>query len=582
MISLEWGSELRGMHHMTGGPPSLSTDHLRIGVVLDSPVVPSWVAQVIRDIHAAEFLRLAVVVFSRPRQKRYWHGGNPRAWRTALFHLYEALDHRMFRVGRDALAPVDISPDLLCAEMFHQQLAGTGAPSSLAEADRARLRAMKLDVILDFSGQAGKDALTKWARYGVWSVHIGDQGRGRGNPPLFWEIYRQRPIARTEVRVQTEQTNTERVVYRSFSRLNSLSLNLSRNGICWKSAAVLMRRLQDLSCHGWDYLVSLDAGEEVDSSPQSGAGPPGNLTMARFVVRSLADLARRFMRRSFYRHQWILALRPRPIGSVSASETAGFRLIVPSRERFYADPFILKKGGVNYVFCEEFLYDRPKGVISCFEVDARGNYSEPRVVLEREYHLSYPFVFEWQGQIYLLPETGANRTIELYRAVEFPHRWELAHVLMENLHALDPTLLKHRGKFWLFVNPRVEGHPDCEELDVFFANSPLGPWTPHPKNPVVSDVRRARPAGRLFWANGQLFRPAQDCSVRYGYAVSLNRVDVLSESDYREVPVRRIDPDWLPGNLATHTFNFSEDLEVIDAQLEVSKYWAGRKRAIRC
>jgi len=113
---------------------------------------------------------------------------------------------------------------------------------------------------------------------------------------------------------------------------------------------------------------------------------------------------------------------------------------------------------------------------------------------------------------------------------------------------------------------------ESNELSLFWANSLFGPWQPHPKNPVVCDVRRARPAGSLFFDQGSLIRPAQDCTARYGYAISLNRVDELSETDYREVPVATILPDWMDGIHATHTFNRLSGITVLDARSRVPRF----------
>jgi hypothetical protein len=241
----------------------------------------------------------------------------------------------------------------------------------------------------------------------------------------------------------------------------------------------------------------------------------------------------------------------------------------PPSDRFYGDPFLFKKDGCNFLLFEDYRYATGKGVISYVEVDDAGNWGEPELALERPYHLSYPFVFESGGQIYLLPETSANRTIELYRAADFPKHWVLDRILMAGVRAVDATVVWYHEKFWLFTSLAAEGSTNTGELHLFFADALQGPWQPHPKNPIVSDVRRARPAGRLFSARGQLFRPAQDCSVRYGYAIVFQRIEVLSETDYREAPAGRIGPEWLPGNLATHTFDCNEDFEVLDARIQV-------------
>jgi hypothetical protein len=186
-------------------------------------------------------------------------------------------------------------------------------------------------------------------------------------------------------------------------------------------------------------------------------------------------------------------------------------------------------------------------------------------------------IFRWRNGYYMIPETRQNGTIELYRAVDFPDRWELEKVLFHNVQAVDSTLFDHHGKLWLFTNMSISGGATTDELFIFYSDSPFGEWVPHSKNPVVSDVRRSRPAGKLFWLNGSLYRPSQDNSLAYGYAVNLNRVDVLSEASYEETFVKQLKPTWLAGNRKTHTYNLSKELEVTDGMRSLPKMFFGRQ-----
>jgi hypothetical protein len=205
-------------------------------------------------------------------------------------------------------------------------------------------------------------------------------------------------------------------------------------------------------------------------------------------------------------------------------------------------------------------------------MDNEGNCSKPRVVLEREYHLSYPFLFTWQGELYMIPETRDNRTIEMYRASDFPYSWVHEAVLMSDVAATDTTLLRHRDKWWMFT-AGVHDHASPDKtLYLFFASSPLGPWTAHPRNPIVSDVCHARPAGCLYFDEGQLIRPGQDCSRSYGYAVQLHRVDVLSETEYQETLLASITPDSVPGSRGIHTLNQNSEYRVIDCKFLISRF----------
>mgnify|MGYP000854517304 FL=1 len=144
---------------------------------------------------------------------------------------------------------------------------------------------------------------------------------------------------------------------------------------------------------------------------------------------------------------------------------------------------------------------------------------------------------------------------------------------MSGLRAVDSTLIEHDGRWWLFANVADdENNATWDSLHLFYADSPLSEaWTPHPLNPIVADVRTARPAGRIFRRGGQLIRPAQDSSRRYGGALHLQRIDKLSATEYAETTMETLDP-LEKGFLATHTINFLDDLTVIDVQARRRKW----------
>ena len=205
-----------------------------------------------------------------------------------------------------------------------------------------------------------------------------------------------------------------------------------------------------------------------------------------------------------------------------------------------------------------------------------GTFGPATEILNRPYHLSYPFVFEHEGEVYLIPETLEARRVELYRAIEMPHRWELVKVLQENVAAVDTTLYIQNGVFYFFTSIAMPGLSSNDLLQLFTAELLTGAWRPHPQNPISLDVRSARGAGKLFRMGGKLIRPAQDCSVRYGYAMQMNEVEVLSPEEFREKPLSRIEPDWRPGLIGTHTINSNDALEVIDCQIYRDKYQPGK------
>ena len=200
-------------------------------------------------------------------------------------------------------------------------------------------------------------------------------------------------------------------------------------------------------------------------------------------------------------------------GIRSSADTVSWdklRPIIPPPGAFWADPFILHKDSRAYIFFEEFIYKTSLGRISYVEMEQDGAISKSQPILEKPYHLSYPFIFEYGGEYYMIPETAQQRAIEMYRCTRFPDQWAYHKTIMRDVRAVDATLIEHNGLWWMFVNIAGEGGSTCVSCTSFHANQPLADeWIPHPMNPIVSDVRFARPAGHIFYKDGKLIRPSQ-------------------------------------------------------------------------
>lgn len=274
-------------------------------------------------------------------------------------------------------------------------------------------------------------------------------------------------------------------------------------------------------------------------------------------------LVRQAVKRAFRENHWLLAM-------ARANERDDFLAldhVVPvelASTSYFADPFLYEAGGTRYLFAEEFPYGTRRGVIVCAVLGADGRPGAFRRVLERPYHLSYPFVFQDAGMHYMVPETSHNATVELYRAAAFPERWELDTILMENTSLADATLIKRGELWWMFGSARSFGGSSQDELVAFHSPSLRGPWTPHRRNPLVSDVRAARPAGRFVEWSGRLFRPAQDCEDGYGAAVVWSEILELSPDTFRERRIARWPGSAFGDYSGLHTYDALGDIAVID------------------
>ena len=547
---------------------------LRIGIMLDSTTVPAWENKIIEEIRDSDFLHLSLYIINaerKPRQRLFTRAR--RRLPLVLYSLYRRLDRYLFKQPHDALEQVEASVPPHTIDTLRVVPMRRGFEHRFEQCDVEAVRSRNSDVILRFGFNIIRGEILNAAKFGIWSYHHGDNAEYRGRPAFFWEMQENNPVSGTLLQRLTEELDGGNVIYRSYASTDMRSLNRSRNAAFWKTSDFILRRLADLKRHGWDYIASLDSYNEDLRYEKAIYKNPNNRTMISFLVK----LACRFLVHRYklfvFSPQWRIATRKaRPVDR-EPFETDGFEVIPSPRHHFFADPFLAKHDGATFLFFEDFDWKKHKGVIAVIRIAEDGSRTAARTALERDYHLSYPCVFKFEDQFYMIPETSCNSTIELYRAVCFPDQWELVRVIFDGIYAVDSTVHFDHGKLWLFTSHAVPGRTCNDELHVYFSDSPLGEFTPHPRNPVVSDVRSARSAGSLFRRGSELIRPAQDCSSGYGSAINLNLVEVLSEFDYRERVVGRIEPGWIRNGLGTHTINRNEDIEVLDGLSLQPKWW---------
>jgi hypothetical protein len=525
---------------------------VRVAAVVGGDRVPRWIASALREIAESDVTQLAVLLQDR-RANRV---DERTRFRTAGYRLYEALDHRIYKNVDDPFELVAL-PD--CA-------AGPALTFDCAdETFKSALRRERLDVIVFFEPDPDSVSLSDCATEGAWFFRHGDGS----TPPYFRELHNQAATFRTALIADRGDHRYE--LCRSYAAVDLVSLQRGRAAPYWKTAQFLPRRLLDLHSGGWQRIA-----ERADFSPQPRTPSqhpviPANRTVLRHVARMALGVARRRAVRALFREQWFIAYRARVNGLAEVGSGPPFVALRSERARFFADPFLVERDGEAFIFCEDMTLADGKGLISYIRLTPAG--PAPAVpVLDRPYHLSYPFVFDFRGETYMIPETSGARRVDLYRAASFPDDWEFVATLLDDIPAVDSTLLEHDGRLWLFTTVGVPGAAAVDELFLFSATSLMGKWEPHPMNPIVSDVRRARPAGRVFRRDGALIRLSQDCSGTYGRRIVMNRIEELSPTGYRETEVGAISPDWMPGNLASHTYTFSERYEVLDGRVQRAKF----------
>lgn len=186
---------------------------------------------------------------------------------------------------------------------------------------------------------------------------------------------------------------------------------------------------------------------------------------------------------------------------------------------FLADPFGVWRDGQLHLFVETYDYRVRVGAIEVLTYSAGLELIDRRMALVEPWHLSYPQIIEAEGETWMLPEAHRSRTATLYRAIEFPGRWEAAHEIVLDHVPVDATPLFHDGLWWLFYTSATRKADKMGALHIAYAERLAGPWTPHPGNPVRLDISSARPGGTAAVIDGRIMLPVQDCTHTYGGAI---------------------------------------------------------------
>lgn len=543
----------------------MHTKKLKLGLLLDSHIVPAWVHCVIQRIMNENSGEFSLVILNGDTVRTI----KPK---RVVYSIYNSIDKKLFTKKPDPFELKDTTGLLSNVPVIKAHPIHENNILRLSETDARSMEKYRLDILIKFGFENLQIETLNASKYGTWFYYHGDDRIMKGGPSGFWEVAENWSETSSALIAAGGKFSPAHVLFRSHFVTYPLSPARHRSYYFWATTSFLPRQISLLQQIGEEnYYHETEKFNKAPLHTIRKYDEPDNLAAATAIAKIIIRLVREFFQRILYVNQWFLLFSLKKDGADGFDE---FTKIMPPKDKFWADPHIIQANGKYYIFIEEFLNAKNKGCISVIELDEAGNWKPPVKVLEKNYHLSYPFIFEWDGKFYMVPESRENKTIDLYECADFPHKWNFKQHLMENISAVDTTLIHHSDKWWLFT-AMAENEAAAPNVELFlFYKEDLfsGEWKAHPRNPIVSDVKSARPAGNLFANDGKLFRPSQDCSKRYGYGFDLNEIEVLSETEYRERKILSVRPDWDKKIQATHTFASHGNLTVIDAFTKTLKF----------
>jgi hypothetical protein len=424
------------------------------------------------------------------------------------------------------------------------------------------IRAYKLDFILQSGGANIGGEILNAAKYGVWSFYYSDIGKPHAGPAGFWEIYFDEPITGAVLLRLTDKPRRHIVLQKCFIQTQAYSHAANLNAIMWAPSYMPELVCRDILNGRTDYLDTLP----TDDINCSSSNLPNNLAMLRVFCKTSSTWVKRQLQSTLFCEDWNVGIVREPIQTFL---DADFRpqvnwLATRKADTYVADPFVLEIGRLR-LLAEEFNWNINRGYI--VEIDLRDGKSGicSKKVLDEGVHMSYPYLLEHEGRYYCMPETSQKRCVSLYVFDSDREVWSPAATIIRDFPAVDSTPVQFAGRWWIFCTSAE----DPEECKLFIWHSPdlFGPWEPHIGNPVKMDVRSSRPAGRPFFSRGELFRPAQDCSITYGGAITINRVTRLTVREFSEEPAAHVPPiETSPYKIGIHTVTGTDGITVLDGK----------------
>ena len=445
---------------------------------------------------------------------------------------------------RDAVAPIE------------------GSSSAAPDRLRDEIIGLQPDLILAL-GDAVQgqelEGLASCAQRGCWLLDGNLTHPVRAGSPLLGPMLRGETATPVELELHCPPASPL-LLASSWGRTRHSAFTLQREQAFLKVAPLLLRALHRLAEGG----ARMPEHAVATLRMRPPARPLGMAAGVRALVTTLRATTRWQWKRRRTRRTWMLVVRrPGALLDLDAPVIEEATSLC-SPMGFWADPCVVEDSGRQLLFVEEWNPHTRKGEIACLELEGAG-VRRLGLVLDEPGHLSFPQPFQWQGDWYLTVESSEARRVSLYRATAFPLQWQRVHDLVTNRVCVDPVLHFNEGHWYLFANVAESGNSTWDELFLFVSENLHGPFRPHPCNPIVSDVRRARLAGRLFSRGGKLIRPAQDCAPGYGAAVVFNEILELDPTHYRERVLSRLGPDWDASLDGCHTYSAAGGTEVLDA-----------------
>lgn len=419
------------------------------------------------------------------------------------------------------------------------------------------VRDLELDLII--RGNAPgifKGDILGASKLGILSFHHGDNRWNRGSAPCFWEVYYKKRGTGFILQLLNNTLDGGKVVRRGTYQTKGTYVN--------NLASVYAQSNEEMFnfLNSWIYNDEIKVEESFPFDRKVNKSPKLNNLLV-YVIKTYSTKLKQALanRKLIYKPDWSVGFSYGEWRQASLSRV--YKLGARSNT-FIADPFPYQHSTGDYVFLEEFEYSEKKGSISVYKVSRDGSSEYLGKVIEEDFHLSFPYIFEFNSELYMVPESSENRDVRLYKCTSFPLEWEFVHTIFNNVNYADSMIFEWNG-FWALMTNRASSTGEHNSnLSIYTAESPLSRDWKVLDEDVYLNSETARNGGILRDA-GKLYRVSQCQGYNnYGESFMINEIIELSSNDYKESVKHIIMPKFLKNQKCTHHFSNWNDLYVID------------------
>jgi len=532
---------------------------INYGIMMESLELKGWERECIIQVRKLENTRLKLIILTKNSEKKpslfqkyFWD------YKTIFFNIYSKFLFKPKSLLNSSNLILKNVPKIHCF-INH----GTDGTENFIGKDIEEIRSAKLDFIILFSELKNlKGEVLKSSKYGIWLFCHGDIDKYRLGPCCFWEIYNDEGMTVASIYRLSSEPHKISIIRKGFYKTIKSSYKNNFDYVHFQSAKLLKEACEDIN----NKVIKFIDKQNFESSEKF-RGLPDNIAFIDFFIKMLRNKIAITFVNLFKTEIW-------NIGYVNSSIEAFIKnnkcykitwLMSSARNQFFADPFIIDFNNNYYVLFEDFLYKDKKAGISAIMFDGMNRNNKIIPCIRKPYHLSYPFVFKYRDEVYLIVEEWRSFEVSLYKSLHFPSGWEKVDTLIRNISAVDSTMFRFNELWWLAFTIREE-NPDLK-LYLYYSKDLFSGWQPHKRNPVKTDISSSRPAGNLFERDGNLFRPSQDCSDTKCMKIAINRVIKLTPDDFQEDTIAIIKPNPRDEfRHGIHTINSLDNLIVIDGK----------------